>query len=60
MFGGRGTVLAALMGVLFLTVLDKGLQLLGLSLFMVLAVKGTVILLAAVLDVVRQRWSEVR
>jgi ribose/xylose/arabinose/galactoside ABC-type transport system permease subunit len=60
LFGGRGTVLAALMGVLFLTVLDKGLQLLGLSLFMVLAVKGTVILLAAVLDVFRQRWSEVR
>ena len=57
LFGGRGTVMAALMGVLFLTVLDKGLQLLGLSLFMVLAVKGSVILLAAVLDVVRQRWS---
>jgi ribose/xylose/arabinose/galactoside ABC-type transport system permease subunit len=57
LFGGRGTVMAALMGVLFLTVLDKGLQLLGLSLFMVLAVKGSVILLAAVLDVVRQKWS---
>jgi ribose/xylose/arabinose/galactoside ABC-type transport system permease subunit len=58
LFGGRGTVLAAFMGALFLTVLDKGLQLLGLSLFMVLAVKGGVILLAAVLDVARQRWSE--
>jgi hypothetical protein len=29
-------------------------------LFMVLAVKGSVILLAAVLDVARQRWSELR
>ena len=60
LFGGRGTVMAALMGALFLTVLDKGLQLLGLSLFMVLTVKGSVILLAAVLDVARQRWSELR
>jgi ribose/xylose/arabinose/galactoside ABC-type transport system permease subunit len=58
LFGGRGTVMAAFIGALFLTVLDKGLQLLGLSLFMVLAVKGSVILLAAVLDVARQRWSE--
>jgi ribose/xylose/arabinose/galactoside ABC-type transport system permease subunit len=60
LFGGRGTVMAALMGVLFLTVLDKGLQLLGFSLFMVLTVKGSVILLAAVLDVVRQRWFGAR
>jgi ribose/xylose/arabinose/galactoside ABC-type transport system permease subunit len=58
LFGGRGTVMAAFIGALFLTVLDKGLQLLGISLFMVLAVKGSVILLAAVLDVARQRWSE--
>lgn len=60
LFGGRGTVIAALMGVLFLTVLDKGLQLLGLSLFIVLAVKGSVILFASVLDAIRQRWSRLR
>lgn len=57
LFGGRGTVVGALAGVAFLTVLDKGLQLLGLSLFIVLAVKGIVILVAAVLDVVQQRMS---
>jgi ribose/xylose/arabinose/galactoside ABC-type transport system permease subunit len=57
LFGGRGTVTGALTGALFLTVLDKGLQLLGMSLFVVLAVKGGVILLAAVLDVAQRRWS---
>jgi hypothetical protein len=36
-------------------VLDKSLQLLGLSLFVVLAVKGCAILAAAILDVVRTR-----
>jgi len=48
--GGRGTVPGIVTGVLLLAVLDKGLQLLGLSLFLVLAIKGAVILLAALLD----------
>jgi ribose/xylose/arabinose/galactoside ABC-type transport system permease subunit/ABC-type sugar transport system substrate-binding protein len=55
LFGGRGNVLMALCGVLFLSILDKALQLLGLSLFLVLAVKGTAILLAAGIDVGRRR-----
>ena len=57
LFGGRGSVLSAIIGVLFLTVVDKGLQLMGLSLFMVLAVKGLLILVAAVLDVLRIKWA---
>jgi len=58
LFGGRGTVLMALGGVLFLSVLDKALQLLGLSLFLVLAIKGGAILVAAIIDVARRRrWS---
>lgn len=55
LFGGRGNVAMALGGVLFLSILDKVLQLLGLSLFLVLAIKGTAILSAAIIDVARQR-----
>lgn len=55
LFGGRGHVLMALAGALFLSLLDKSLQLLGLSLFLVLAIKGTAILIAAIVDVLRQR-----
>ena len=40
---------------LFLAVIDKSLQLLGLSLFSVFAIKGGVILLAAVIDALRHR-----
>jgi ribose/xylose/arabinose/galactoside ABC-type transport system permease subunit/ABC-type sugar transport system substrate-binding protein len=53
--GGRGNVLMALGGVLFLCVLDKSLQLLGLSQFLVLAIKGGAILCAALLDFLRRR-----
>jgi ribose/xylose/arabinose/galactoside ABC-type transport system permease subunit/ABC-type sugar transport system substrate-binding protein len=53
--GGRGNVLMALVGVLFLCVLDKSLQLLGLSQFLVLAIKGAAILCAALADFLRQR-----
>jgi ribose/xylose/arabinose/galactoside ABC-type transport system permease subunit/ABC-type sugar transport system substrate-binding protein len=55
LFGGRGNVLMALAGALFLSVLDKSLQLLGLSMFLVLAIKGGTILVAAMADVARQR-----
>jgi ribose/xylose/arabinose/galactoside ABC-type transport system permease subunit len=55
LFGGRGKVAWTLMGVLFLTVVDKGLQLLGLSLASTFAIKGGVILVAAILDAQRQR-----
>lgn len=55
LFGGSGKVTQTLYGVLFLTVVDKGLQLLGLDLASVFAIKGMVILLAAVLDALRHR-----
>ena len=56
LFGGKGKVLWVVFGVLFLSVIDKGLQLLGLSQFVVFAVKGGVILLAAILDALRNRF----
>lgn len=53
--GGRGSVAGVLAGVLLLAVIDKGLQLLGLSLFLVVAIKGMVIMAAAWLDGARLR-----
>jgi ribose/xylose/arabinose/galactoside ABC-type transport system permease subunit len=53
LFGGKGTVIGVLFGVLFLSAVDNGLQLLGLSLSSVYAIKGGVILLAAVTDAIR-------
>jgi ribose/xylose/arabinose/galactoside ABC-type transport system permease subunit/ABC-type sugar transport system substrate-binding protein len=55
LFGGRGNVWMVLGGAAFLCVLDKSLQLLGLSLFVVLAVKGCAIVSAAILDAARAR-----
>jgi ribose/xylose/arabinose/galactoside ABC-type transport system permease subunit len=55
LFGGRGSIWMVLAGVAFLCALDKSLQLLGLSLFVVLAVKGVAILAAAILDAARHR-----
>lgn len=55
LFGGRGSIWMVLVGVAFLSLLDKSLQLLGLSLFIVLAVKGCAILAAAIIDVARAR-----
>jgi len=57
LFGGKGRVTHTLYGVLFLTVVDKGLQLLGLELASVLTIKGLVILFAAALDALRHRLS---
>ena len=56
LFGGRGKVMWTLFGVLFLTLLDNALNLLGLSHFTIMMAKGGVILLAALLDTARNRW----
>ena len=55
LFGGKGRVSWTLSGVLFLTLLDNALNLLGLSHFTIMMVKGPVILLAALLDTLRNR-----
>ena len=57
LFGGKGKVIWVVFGALFLTVVDKGLSLLGLSLASVFAIKGGVILAAAVADAQRQRFA---
>ena len=58
LFGGKGRVLGAAIGVLFFVVLANGLNLLQLPFYTVLWVKGVVIGVAAFLDVVRTRRSE--
>lgn len=55
LFGGRGTVRGTALGVFFITLVDNSLNLLGLSSFTILMVKGGVILAAAVLDALRER-----
>jgi ribose/xylose/arabinose/galactoside ABC-type transport system permease subunit len=52
LFGGKGKVLWTVYGVLFLSLLGNGLNQLNFSDFMITIIKGTVILLAALLD----RW----
>lgn len=58
LFGGRGSIWMALGGAAFLCLLDKSLQLFGFSLFVVLAVKGCAIILAAILDAARARRTQ--
>ena len=55
LFGGKGKVLWTFFGVLFLKLLDNSLNLLGLSYFTIMMVKGGVILFAALLDALRNR-----
>ncbi len=60
LFGGKGNVLGAALGVLLFVVLANGLNLLQLPFTTVMVVKGAVILLAAFLDVLRTRRLEGR
>ena len=55
LFGGRGRIPWAVFGVVFITLLDNSLNLLGLTNFAILIVKGLVILLAALFDTLRRQ-----
>jgi len=55
LFGGRGWIGATLLGAFFVALLGNSLNMLGLRYWHVIMVKGGVILLAALLDVVRNR-----
>lgn len=55
LFGGKGKVLWTVFGVLFLVILDTSMKLLGASLFAIFIIKGGVILLAAMIDTLRNR-----
>ena len=55
LFGGKGKILWTVNGVLFITLIGNTLDMFGLSFFVVMMVKGTVILFAAFLDAMRHR-----
>ncbi|MCY4459144.1 MAG: ABC transporter permease [Albidovulum sp.] len=53
--GGRGTMLGALGGVLLLSTIDRGLNLMQVSVFWVKVIQGLIILLAMLIDAQRVR-----
>ena len=55
LFGGKGKILWTLYGALFITLLDNSLNLLGLSYFLIMMVKGMVILMASMLNAWKKR-----
>lgn len=55
LYGGKGGIVGMIFGALFLTLIDNSLNLLNLSHFAIMMVKGAVILAAAWLDAARNR-----
>lgn len=58
LFGGRGSILWTIGGVLLLTLIDNSLNLMNLSHFTIMIAKGGVILTAAMLDVWQNRGDK--
>jgi ribose transport system permease protein len=58
LFGGKGKVFWTVYGALFITLIDNSLNMMGLSYFSILTVKGAVILFAAFVDVHRSGAAE--
>lgn len=57
LFGGRGTIGGTLIGALVIGVLANGLVLLGVSEFWQIVIKGTVIILAVMVDQYQQKFN---
>ncbi len=57
LFGGRGSMIGALGGVLLLSSIDSGLNLMRVSGFMIDAVRGLIILLAMLIDAQKVRYK---
>lgn len=53
--GGQGSVIGVLLGALTMTVISKALPLIGISQFWQRAIKGLIILLAIIINIVAQR-----
>ena len=56
--GGRGTMLGALGGVLLLSTIDRGLNLMQVSVFWIKVIQGSIILVAMLIDAQRVRLRE--
>jgi ribose/xylose/arabinose/galactoside ABC-type transport system permease subunit len=59
LFGGRGSMIGALGGVLLLASINAGLNLMQVSGFMIDAVRGVMILLAMLIDAQKARYKAV-
>jgi ribose/xylose/arabinose/galactoside ABC-type transport system permease subunit len=57
LFGGRGTMLGALGGVLLLSTIDSGLNLMRFSGFAIDMVRGLIILFAMLIDAQKTRYK---
>lgn len=57
--GGRGTMLGALGGVLLLSTIDRGLNLMKVSVFWIKVIQGLIIMIAMFVDAQRVRYSAV-
>lgn len=55
LFGGSGRIQWTIAGAFFMVMLDNSLNLAGLSYFLIMIAKGIIILLAALLNVIRDR-----
>ena len=55
LFGGKGKIIWTFFGAFFMVLLDNSLNLIGLSFFLIMIVKGSVILLAALLNAYREK-----
>ena len=53
--GGQGSVVGVLLGALTMAVISKALPLVGISEFWQMAIKGAIILIAIIVNVVMQR-----
>ncbi len=56
--GGQGSVLGALLGALTIAIIDKALPLIGVSQFWQTAIKGFIILVAIIVNVLTQRMMK--
>jgi len=54
LFGGRGRIQWTIAGALLMTMLDNSLNLLGLSFFLIMIVKGAIILITALINVLNE------
>ena len=58
LFGGVGSIIGTLFGVLLLGTIGNTLNLLGISYFNLLVVKGVIILVAVSMDVIKKSRGE--
>lgn len=56
--GGSGSIIGTVFGVIFLTLMNNSLNMLGVPWFVINVVKGVIILIAAIFAVIRNRISE--